>query len=196
MSQLSRSTITTTTGGGIIGYGIPSSIYCPTPPINNDNNDENNSTDKSYTNMSSFYGKNAGVEVLTCAAIKEMIAIRIPSHNDSWWCILEFSCQEVRENSDDLVIFFASSSEMQRFLRMLEQLWQAKNVRKKENKIKTFKIRQKKLIFIFFSSFQNDLFPVTILDEDDIVSEQCTKLYMDINRAWEPLLSAALGYPQ
>lgn len=58
---------------------------------------------------------------------------------------------------------------MQRFLRMLEQLWQAKN---------------------------NDLFPVTILDEDDIVSEQCTKLYMDINRAWEPLLSAALGYPQ
>lgn len=78
--------------------------------------------------MSSIYGKNSGVEVLTSAAIEEMIAIRIPSHNDSWWCILEFSCQEVRENSDDLVIFFASSSEMQRFLRMLEQLWQAKNV--------------------------------------------------------------------
>ena len=78
--------------------------------------------------MTSFYGNNSGIEVLTCAAIEEMTGIRIPSHNDSWWCILEFSCQEVREISDDLVIFFASSPEMQRFLRMLEQLWQIKNV--------------------------------------------------------------------
>lgn len=43
--------------------------------------------------------------------------------------------------------------------------------------------------------FQNDLFPIAVLDEDDLIAEQCTILYMDINRSWEPLLSAALGYP-
>ncbi|XP_017463464.1 PREDICTED: uncharacterized protein LOC108356870 isoform X1 [Rhagoletis zephyria] len=122
----------------------------------------------SYSNMYSVYGKNSGLEILTCADIKEMTGIKIPSHNDTWWCVLEFSCQEVRESTDDLVIFFASSSEMQRFLRLLEHLWQAKN---------------------------NDLFPITVLDEDDLIAEQCTMLYMDINRAWEPLLSAAMGYP-
>lgn len=81
--------------------------------------------------MSSVYGQNSGLEILTCADIKEMTGIKIPSLNDTWWCILEFSCQEVRECSDDLVIFFASSTEMQRFLRLLEQLWQAKNVSKR-----------------------------------------------------------------
>lgn len=83
-----------------------------------------------YSNMSSVYGQNSGLEILTCADIKEMTGIKIPSLNDTWWCILEFSCQEVRECSDDLVIFFASSTEMQRFLRLLEQLWQSKNVSK------------------------------------------------------------------
>ncbi|TDG46963.1 hypothetical protein AWZ03_006667 [Drosophila navojoa] len=120
-------------------------------------------------NMSSVYGKNSGLEILTCADIKAMTGIKIPSHSETWWCILEFSCQEAPlECLDDLVIFFASSTEMQRFLRLLEQLWQAKN---------------------------NDLFPITILDDDETIAEQCTMLYLDINRAWEPLLSAALGYP-
>lgn len=125
-------------------------------------------TETRNPNMYSVYGKDSGIEILTCADIKEMTGIKIPSHNDTWWCVLEFSCQEVRESTDDLVVFFASSSEMQRFLRQLEQLWQAKN---------------------------NDLFPITVLDEDDLIAEQCTTLYMDINRAWEPLLSAAMGYP-
>ncbi|XP_062121934.1 LOW QUALITY PROTEIN: uncharacterized protein LOC133835834 [Drosophila sulfurigaster albostrigata] len=119
--------------------------------------------------MRSVYGKNSGLEILTCADIKAMTGIKIPSHSETWWCILEFSCQEAPvECMDDLVIFFASNMEMQRFLRLLEQLWQAKN---------------------------NDLFPITILDDDDTLAEQCTMLYLDINRAWEPLLSAALGYP-
>lgn len=89
-------------------------------------NTQNRNTN--ISSMSSVYGKNSGLEILTCADIKEMTGIKIPSHNDTWWCILEFSCQEVRECSDDLVIFFASSIEMQRFLRLLEQLWQSKNV--------------------------------------------------------------------
>ncbi|XP_030374051.1 uncharacterized protein LOC115623711 [Scaptodrosophila lebanonensis] len=123
----------------------------------------------STNNMSSVYGKNSGLEILTCADIKAMTGIKIPSHSETWWCILEFSCQEAPlECVDDLVIFFASSMEMQRFLRLLEQLWQSKN---------------------------NDLFPITILDDDEALAEQCTTLYFDINRAWEPLLSAALGYP-
>lgn len=44
--------------------------------------------DKSYTNMSSFYGKNSGVEVLTCASIDEMAAVKIPAVASNWWCIL------------------------------------------------------------------------------------------------------------
>jgi len=79
--------------------------------------------------MSSVYGKNSGLEILTCADIKAMTGIKIPSHSETWWCILEFSCQEAPlECQDDLVVFFASSMEMQRFLRLLEQLWQSKNV--------------------------------------------------------------------
>lgn len=43
---------------------------------------------KSHTNMSSFYGKNSGIEVLTCASIDEMISIKIPGDENSWWCTL------------------------------------------------------------------------------------------------------------
>ncbi|XP_017849255.1 uncharacterized protein LOC108604340 isoform X2 [Drosophila busckii] len=120
-------------------------------------------------NMSSVYGRNSGLEILTCADIKAMTGIKIPSHSETWWCILEFSCQEAPlESLDDLIIFFSSSMEMQRFMRLLEQLWQAKN---------------------------NDLFPITIMDDEEPLAEKCTMLYLDINRAWEPLLTAALGYP-
>lgn len=43
---------------------------------------------QSHTNMTSFYGKNSGIEVLTCAAIEELISIKVPYDEDSWWCIL------------------------------------------------------------------------------------------------------------
>ncbi|XP_059619926.1 uncharacterized protein LOC132263924 [Phlebotomus argentipes] len=127
------------------------------------------SSEKSYSSMSSFYGKNSGVEILTCAAIDEMVTLKIPLAPNNWWCVLEFSCQEVRENSDDLVIFFATNSEMRRFLSMLERMWQAK---------------------------KDDQFPVTLISDEDLVGEHCTKLFGEINKSWEPLLSAALGYPQ
>lgn len=42
----------------------------------------------SNTNMTSFYGKNSGIEVLTCAAIEELTSLRIPSNENSWWCLL------------------------------------------------------------------------------------------------------------
>uniref|UniRef100_A0A182R1J7 PH domain-containing protein n=1 Tax=Anopheles funestus TaxID=62324 RepID=A0A182R1J7_ANOFN len=124
--------------------------------------------EKSYTNMSSFYGKNSGVEVLTCASIDEMSAVKIPAVSSNWWCILEFECQEVRENSDDLVVFFSTSAEQERFLSMLESIWHTK---------------------------KNEAFPASIISSDDAVYDHCSKLFLEINRSWEPLLSAALGYP-
>ncbi|XP_035899856.1 uncharacterized protein LOC118506597 isoform X2 [Anopheles stephensi] len=125
--------------------------------------------EKSHTNMSSFYGKNSGVEVLTCASIDEMSAVKIPAISSNWWCILEFECQEVRENSDDLVVFFSTSGEQERFLSMLESIWHTK---------------------------KNEAFPASIISSDDAVYDHCSKLFLEINRSWEPLLSAALGYPQ
>uniref|UniRef100_A0A182VQY9 PH domain-containing protein n=1 Tax=Anopheles minimus TaxID=112268 RepID=A0A182VQY9_9DIPT len=124
--------------------------------------------EKSYTNMSSFYGKNSGVEVLTCASIDEMSAVKIPAVSSNWWCILEFECQEVRENSDDLVVFFSTSAEQERFLSMLESIWHTK---------------------------KSEAFPASIISSDDAVYDHCSKLFLEINRSWEPLLSAALGYP-
>ncbi|XP_053694689.1 uncharacterized protein LOC128742374 [Sabethes cyaneus] len=125
--------------------------------------------EKSHTNMSSFYGKNSGVEVLTCASIDEMTAVKIPAISSNWWCILEFECQEVRENSDDLVVFFSTSSEQERFLSMLESIWHSK---------------------------KEDSFPASIVTSEDNVYQHCSKLFLEINRSWEPLLSAALGFPQ
>ncbi|XP_058824988.1 uncharacterized protein LOC131685345 isoform X2 [Topomyia yanbarensis] len=125
--------------------------------------------DKSYTNMSSFYGKNSGVEVLTCASIDEMSAVKIPAISSNWWCILEFECQEVRENSDDLVVFFSTSSEQERFLSLLESIWHSK---------------------------KDEPFPASIVTSENELYQHCSKLFLEINRSWEPLLSAALGYPQ
>ncbi|XP_062563082.1 uncharacterized protein LOC134226363 isoform X2 [Armigeres subalbatus] len=125
--------------------------------------------DRSHTNMSSFYGKNSGVEVLTCASIDEMTAVKIPAVSSNWWCILEFECQEVRETSDDLVVFFSTSSEQERFLTMLESIWLTK---------------------------KDEPFPASIVTSEDELYQHCSKLFVEINRSWEPLLSAALGYPQ
>ncbi|KAI8043890.1 uncharacterized protein LOC128252514 [Drosophila gunungcola] len=165
-SSLMGSTISTPTRGTLQSNSSLSST--PTKHTNEPAaTREDAASPKKSQRMTSVYGKNSGLAILTCADIKAMTGIKITSRSETWWCILEFSCQEAPlESLDDLVIFFASSMEMQRFLRLLEQLWQSKN---------------------------NDLFPITILDDGDSLAEQCNQLYMDTNRAWEPLLSAALG---
>ncbi|CRK97449.1 CLUMA_CG010838, isoform A [Clunio marinus] len=120
----------------------------------------------SHTNMTSFYGKNSGIEVLTCAAIEELTSIKISASENSWWCLLEFSCQEVRENFDDLVLFFSTNSELQRFLQTLEGLWHSK---------------------------MNEAFPIGIATEKDCPQhEHCEKLFLELSHAWDPLLEAAL----
>uniref|UniRef100_A0A1Q3FD37 Putative pleckstrin similarity domain protein n=1 Tax=Culex tarsalis TaxID=7177 RepID=A0A1Q3FD37_CULTA len=166
----SNSTTSTPTKGGAAALNLqsPSRSYRPGSSIDGiiggTGGDE-----KSHTNMSSFYGKNSGVEVLTCASIDEMSAVKIPAISSNWWCILEFECQEVRENSDDLVVFFSTSSEQERFLSMLESIWHSK---------------------------KEDPFPASIMTSGDELYQHCSKLFLEINRSWEPLLTAALGYPQ
>lgn len=44
--------------------------------------------EKSFSSISSIYGKNSGVEIKTCASLKEMVSVRIPTQSDQWWCIL------------------------------------------------------------------------------------------------------------
>lgn len=205
--------------------------------------------EKSFTSISSIYGKNSGVEIKTCAALQEMISVRIPPQNDQWWCILvctiewhddlafekcrarkwnwkyiidgwriilltffsivqEFSCQEVRDCSDDMVIFFATNSDMRRFLSILETVWHTKNVRR----LLFFTIFLKKLHLLtklnFFATIkfewfyetnffclQNSPFPQSILSENDTITSHGSNLFSSLNRAWEPLLASALGYP-
>lgn len=43
---------------------------------------------QSHSNMTSLYGKNSGIEILTCASIEELISIKIPSEEETWWCLL------------------------------------------------------------------------------------------------------------
>jgi hypothetical protein len=51
---------------------------------------------------------------------------------------------------------------------------------------------------VFISLFQKHAeFPLTTISAiDDTVGEHCENLFIDINRSWEPLMTAALGYPQ
>lgn len=44
--------------------------------------------EKSHTNMTSFYGKNSGVEILTCAAIDEMVSVKVSPNSTELWCIV------------------------------------------------------------------------------------------------------------
>lgn len=48
----------------------------------------NTREEKSFSSISSIYGKNSGVEIKTCADLGEMVSVRIPAQNDQWWCIL------------------------------------------------------------------------------------------------------------
>lgn len=83
----------------------------------------------------------------------------------------EFTCREITECPDDLVLFFVTHSEQSRFLSTLRQLWQDKIT-------------------------DNTEFPVVLVPETDSFGSLCTKQFHEINRSWEPLISASLGYPQ
>lgn len=65
-----------------------SSLSTPTKMTTSTITRQQSTEEKSYTNMTSFYGKNSGVEILTCAAIDEMISVKIPVNGNELWCIL------------------------------------------------------------------------------------------------------------
>lgn len=77
----------------------------------------------------------------------------------------------MQENSDDVVVHFATESEHERFLSKLKEVWRAKTKDVSE-------------------------FPLQRVDVEDTFAEHCTKLFMDINKMWDPLVAAALGYPK
>lgn len=90
-----NSNISTPTKTGIMAKSTSTMMF----------NDDN----KSHTNMTSFYGKNSGVEILTCAAIDDMISIKVPSDSNELWCIVvRFVFVYVRIPFDHLECLFRS----------------------------------------------------------------------------------------
>lgn len=82
-----RSTTTTSNSSSTICSSTPSrppQLLQPTKHSKKRNYDET----QSHTNMTSLYGKNSGIEILTCASIEELISIKIPSDEETWWCLL------------------------------------------------------------------------------------------------------------
>lgn len=124
-------------------------------------------------------------DILFSSAIEGLNTVRVSSDKDIWWCILDFECQEMKEDYDDLILMFPNSSEMQAFLTKLEEIWVSKQVKQYSN----IYYRNKYKCDL---NFQKDLFPISILDEDDELSIKCTNIYLDLSRSWEPLISAAM----
>lgn len=67
-------------------------------------------------------------DILFSSAIEGLNTIRVSSDKDIWWCILDFECQEMKEDYDDLILMFPNSNEMQTFLTKLEEIWVSKQV--------------------------------------------------------------------
>lgn len=74
------------------------------------------------------------------------------------------------------MVHFSTGTEHERFLDLLAGAWREQQ-------------RQR-------GGTGGDQFPLVVAaDEEDPGAEQCTKLFTNINKMWEPLVSAAMGYP-
>lgn len=72
-----------------------------------------------------------------------------------------------------MVVHFATESEHERFLSQLKEVW-----RVRVNDVEEFPLQR-------------------VADEGgDSFAEHCTRLFTEINRMWDPLVTAALGYPK
>lgn len=49
---------------------------------------------------------------------------------------------------------------------------------------------------ILYGTFQDSPFPISNLTDADPIGKHCSELFVDINKSWDPLISAALGYAQ
>ncbi|EFA03830.1 uncharacterized protein prd1 [Tribolium castaneum] len=99
-----------------------------------------------------------GPQVLSCAAIIDLVAFRLPSAEQSW-CVLEFSCREVHECSGDWILYFATNVELENFISTLEVLWTYNN----EN---------------------GDSFPLSTIPESDPLSKKCVDIYTSLKQLW------------
>lgn len=77
----------------------------------------------------------------------------------------------MQENSD-VVVHFATESEHERFLEKLTEVWRART-----GDVTEFPLHR-------------------VVEGEDSLAEHCTKLFADINRMWDPLVTAALGHPK
>ncbi|XP_022918977.2 uncharacterized protein [Onthophagus taurus] len=99
-----------------------------------------------------------GAQALSCAAISDITAFRLPSAEQSW-CILEFSCREVHECGGDWILYFSSNSELENFISTLEMLWAYHNE-------------------------SGDSFPLSTIPETDSISRRCVDTYNAIKVAY------------
>ncbi|XP_014479663.1 PREDICTED: pleckstrin homology domain-containing family M member 2 [Dinoponera quadriceps] len=103
-------------------------------------------------------------QTLSCASIKDLTAFRVPLVQQSW-CILEFACREVHENSGDWVIYFTDYTELCAFREILETLWADVNLGE---------------------------FPMTTLPPEDKLQRRCSDASRELEHAWRYLLPPAL----
>ncbi|XP_058801493.1 pleckstrin homology domain-containing family M member 2 isoform X2 [Phymastichus coffea] len=106
-----------------------------------------------------FPGTQRG-QILSCASIEDLSAIRIPLAQQSW-CILEFACREVHESSGDWVVYFTNHRELCEFQEILEKLWANNN---EEN------------------------FPISTLPPEDKLHRRCSDACKNLEQAWQYLL--------
>ncbi|XP_020280133.1 pleckstrin homology domain-containing family M member 2 [Pseudomyrmex gracilis] len=103
-------------------------------------------------------------QTLSCASIKDLAAFRVPLVQQTW-CILEFACREVHENSGDWVIYFTNYTELCAFKDILETLWADANLGE---------------------------FPIATLPPEDKLQRRCSDASRDLELAWRYLLPPAL----
>ncbi|KAF5281278.1 hypothetical protein FQA39_LY05164 [Lamprigera yunnana] len=99
-----------------------------------------------------------GTQALSCAAIADITAFRLPCAEQSW-CILEFSCREVHESSGDWIMYFTTNAELEKFISTLEMIW----------------------------TYHNDgrnSFPISTILETDPINRKCVDTYNMIKNTW------------
>ncbi|KAF7283348.1 hypothetical protein GWI33_000859 [Rhynchophorus ferrugineus] len=101
-----------------------------------------------------------GPLALSCAAITDLVAFRLPSAEQSW-CILEFSCREVHEYSGDWILYFSTNAELETFISTLEMLWQ-------------------------YTNEIGDSFPLSTIPETDPLTKKCVDVYTSLIKTWPP----------
>ncbi|KAB0797328.1 hypothetical protein PPYR_08322 [Photinus pyralis] len=99
-----------------------------------------------------------GAQALSCAAIADITAFRLPCAEQSW-CILEFSCREVHESSGDWILYFTTNTELEKFISTLEMLWA-------------------------YHNDKGESFPLSTIPETDPINRKCVDTYNMIKNTW------------